>query len=364
MEVRVAGVKTLLWPTEGGLSGCTHAVDDGSFRGDSGRAAREGVHWNVINMADHGEARRDLVVIGASAGGVGTLKCVVAGLPPDLPAAVCVVLHVAPGSSSVLASILRRAGSLPCRAARDGDELQPGRLLVAPPDHHLVIEDRHVRLTVGPRENGHRPSVDALFRSAAESGHGRVIGVILSGTRDDGTAGLATIKSYGGGAIVQDPEDALYPGMPASALAHVAVDAVVPAERLATAVADMVNGFTPPKPPTSRAPRGAGGNLHNPLENTGVATVCPECGGVLEERSEAGMSQWRCRVGHRYSPESLADAQAEDVEAALCAAVRVLEDRVGLLSRMADRAEARGETRSARSFRRRAESAGSGATGT
>ena len=308
-------------------------------------------------MAD-AERSRDLVVVGASAGGVGTLRLLVAGLPPDLGAAVCIVLHTAPRGSSALASILRRAGPLPCRAARDGDELKPGEILVAPPDHHLVVEDRHVRLTVGPRENGHRPSVDTLFRSAAEAGDGRVIGVVLSGTRDDGTAGLAMIKSRGGGAVVQDPEDALYAGMPASALAHVAVDAVVPAERLATAVADMVSGSHPPKPPAPDPPSTSKDGPRDPLENTGVATVCPDCGGVLEERPEAGMAQWRCRVGHRYSPESLADAQAEDVEAALWTAVRVLEDRVGLLSRMADRAEARGETRSARSFRRRAGSAG------
>jgi two-component system, chemotaxis family, protein-glutamate methylesterase/glutaminase len=309
-------------------------------------------------MAD-AERTRDLVVVGASAGGVGTLRLLVAGLPRDLPAAVCIVLHTAPRGSSALASILQRAGELSCRAARDGDRLEPGRVLVAPPDHHLVIEDRHVRLTVGPRENGHRPSVDVLFRSAAEAGDGRVIGVVLSGTRDDGTAGLAMIKSRGGGTVVQDPEDALYAGMPASALAHVAVDAVVPADRLAIAVADMVRGATPPKPPTPQPPRTSKENAQGPLENTGVATVCPECGGVLDERSEAGTTQWRCRVGHRYSPESLADAQAQDVEAALWAAARVLEDRVGLLSRMADRAEARGERRSARSFRGRAESAGS-----
>lgn len=309
-------------------------------------------------MAD-GERRRDLVVVGASAGGVGTLRLLVAGLPRDLPAALCIVLHTAPRGSSALASILQRAGRLKCRAAHDGDELEPGRILVAPPDRHLVIDGRNVRLTLGPRENGHRPSVDTLFRSAAKAGDGRVIGVVLSGARDDGTAGLAMIKSHGGGAIVQDPDDALYAGMPASALAHVAVDAVVPAERLATAVADMVNGLTPPKPLPPHPPSSSNENPKGPLENTGVATVCPECGGVLEERSEAGMTQWRCRVGHRYSPESLTDAQAEGVEAALWAAARVLEDRVGLLSRIAHRAETRGEIRSARTFRRRAESAGS-----
>jgi two-component system chemotaxis response regulator CheB len=206
-------------------------------------------------MADEGQPRRDLVVIGASAGGVETLRQLVAGLPADLPAAVCIVLHISPGSPSALAGILGRAGPLPCRQARDGDPLESGHILVAAPDHHLVIEDRHVRLTTGPRENGHRPGVNALFRSAAQAGNGRVIGVVLSGNRDDGTAGLAVIKSNGGAAVVQDPDDALHAGMPASALAHVVVDAVAPAERLAAVLSNMVNGANAPTPSTERSRR-------------------------------------------------------------------------------------------------------------
>jgi two-component system, chemotaxis family, protein-glutamate methylesterase/glutaminase len=188
---------------------------------------------------------RDLVVIGASAGGVETLKRVVAGLPADLPAAICIVLHISPASPSALAGILQRAGRLPCRPASDGDQLCSGEILVAPPDHHLVIAGRRVRLTAGPRENGHRPAVDVLFRSAAAARGTRVVGVVLSGTRDDGTAGLALIKAGGGAAIVQDPDEALYPGMPASALGHVAVDAVVPSALVAQAISSIVHGQVP-----------------------------------------------------------------------------------------------------------------------
>jgi two-component system chemotaxis response regulator CheB len=191
-------------------------------------------------MADD-EAHRNLVVIGASAGGVETLRQVVSGLPVDLRAAVCVVLHVSPASRSYLATILNRSGPLSCRSAVDGDELRAGEILVAPPDRHLVIEGRRVRVTVAPRENGHRPSVDVLFRSAAVAAGGRVIGVVLSGTRDDGSAGLAMIKSRGGATVVQDPADALYPGMPTSAIAHVAVDAVVPAAAVASTLSKLVN---------------------------------------------------------------------------------------------------------------------------
>jgi len=287
-------------------------------------------------------------VIGASAGGVETLRRVVAGLPSDLPAAVCVVVHIAPTSPSALASILSRSGLLPCYPAADGQELRPAEILVAPPDRHLEIEDRRVRLTTGPRENGHRPSVDVLFRTASAAFQGRVIGVVLSGTRDDGTAGLAVIKAGGGAAIVQDPDEALYAGMPASALASVDVDAVVPSELVARTVVAMVRGEELP----------AGADPHQavedpPDENT-VTTVCPECRGVLSERHEGGITQWECRVGHRYSPNSLVDAQSHDVEAALWAAIRALEDRRIVLERMADQLMDREQERSAASFRRRA----------
>jgi two-component system chemotaxis response regulator CheB len=290
-------------------------------------------------------------VIGASAGGVETLKDVVAGLPADLPAAVCVVLHIAPSSPSALAHILERAGRLPCRSASDGEALEPGTILVAPPDRHLLVEDGVARLNVGPRENGHRPAVDVLFRSAAEAWHDRVVGVVLSGTRDDGAAGLAVIKAYGGAAVVQDPEEALYSGMPANALEQVAVDAVVPSAMIAETVSAIVRGQDPPLPPdgVQYAADRTGG--------TALTSVCPECGGVLTENARAGAVQWECHVGHRYSPRSLADAQGDGVEQAMWTAVRMLRDRSALLDRMADHAEARGQPRSARRFRHQGEDA-------
>ncbi len=284
--------------------------------------------------------KRDLVVIGASAGGVETLRRVVAGLPGDLPAAVCVVLHLAPTSPSALASILDRAGLLTCRTANDGDTLRHGEVLVAPPDRHLVIEDRHVRLTVGPRENGHRPSVDLLFRSAASALGPRVIGVVLSGTRDDGSLGLAAIKLAGGAAIVQDPSEALYGGMPASALASVSVDAVVPSALVAPAITALVHGTRPPETggaqPSSGTEPVSGpatdpAAVADPRSHPALTSVCPECGGVLIARGEAGVTHWECRVGHRYSPESLMSIQARTVEATLWAAVRALEDHIAML---------------------------------
>lgn len=302
--------------------------------------------------------QHDLVVIGASAGGVETLKRVVAGLPADLAATVCIVLHLAPSSPSALPRILARAGSMPCRAAVDGEALEPGQILVAPPDRHLIIEDSRVRLTVGPRENGHRPAIDALFRSASAARDGRVIGVVLSGTRDDGSAGLAVIKAGGGAAVVQDPKEAMYAGMPRSALASVEVDAVVSSEKVAEVLVAMVNGSSlpPDTDPPDDPPGddlGADPSDEDPAESP-VTTICPECGGVLSERHEAGVVRWECRVGHRYSPDSLLNAQADDVEAAMWSAVRALEDRRILLERMAKQFDAQGQPISARSVRRRA----------
>jgi two-component system chemotaxis response regulator CheB len=294
--------------------------------------------------------QRSLVVVGASAGGVEVLQRLASGLPADFPATLCVVLHISPGSRSMLAAILDRAGPLPCRPVVDGEPLAPGKILVAPPDRHLVIVDGKVGLTAGPRENGHRPAVDVLFRTAAREQADRVIGVVLSGNRDDGTAGLAEIKAHGGAAIVQDPDEALYAGMPFNALAHVRVDAVVPSGEIAGTVLRMLSEdpLVAPAPPHDNPG-------HGRLAGDPVTSVCPECGGVLSEHGVGGMIQWTCKVGHRYSPASLADAQAEGMEGALWAAVRALEDRQALLERMAAQLEAHNHTRSARSFRRRAQ---------
>jgi two-component system, chemotaxis family, protein-glutamate methylesterase/glutaminase len=302
----------------------------------------------VRTMPAEGGARRDLVVIGSSAGGVDTLKRVVSGLPPDLAASVCVVMHIAPSSPSALARILARSGPLACRQATDGEPLRAGQILVAPPDRHLVIEDNHVRLTVGPRENGHRPAVDALFRSAAMAADGRVVGVVLSGNQDDGTAGLAAIKARGGATIVQDPEDALYRGMPASAVANVKVDAVVSSEGVASAIAAMVNTYDPPFDCERDQP---------PQTEDRLTLPCPDCGGVLSEERDAGVPVWRCRVGHRYSPDHLVEAQASNIESALWAAIRALEDRIAVLERLAGHMELRSNELSARNFRGKARAA-------
>jgi two-component system, chemotaxis family, protein-glutamate methylesterase/glutaminase len=296
-------------------------------------------------------AHRDLVVIGASAGGVEVLTRVVRDLPADLRAAVCIVLHIAPGSRSMLADILGRAGRLPCRPARDGERLRQGVVLVAPPDNHLAIEEARVRLIAGPRENGHRPAIDVLFRSAAAALDSRVVGVVLSGNRDDGSAGLAAIKASGGAAIVQDPNEAMYGGMPASAIAKVAVDAVVPSGLVASTIAATVNG--------EKQRPGAGLLDRQPdrPERDQTDPVCPECGAVLTQRAEDGVLRWECRVGHRYPPETLIDARDGSAEAALWAAIRAVTDRGASRRRGAQQAERFADHGPVLRFRRQSQTA-------
>lgn len=283
----------------------------------------------------------EVVAVGASAGGVEALRALVGALPPRFPAAVLVVLHVAQAGTSVLADILRRASAVPVENARDGEPLLRGHVYVAPPGRHLLVEGGNARLTQGPRENGHRPAIDPLFRSAGEAFGPRAAGVVLSGMLDDGTAGLHELKARGGIAIVQDPDTAMYPGMPRSAAAHVAVDALLPLPEIAPALARLAGeprrdqgGDPVPDEPSSNAPRLADGQS--------TRFTCPDCGGVLFEYDEGTVERFQCSVGHAYSLESLVDGQARQVEHALWAAVRILEDRVVLLRRMVRYCEASG----------------------
>jgi two-component system, chemotaxis family, protein-glutamate methylesterase/glutaminase len=306
-----------------------------------------------------------VVVVGASAGGVEALVELVRSLPPTFPHAVLVVLHVSPTGTSMLPAILARACMLPVLSPADGEPLRAGHVYVAPPDMHLVVEDSVLRLSQAPRENGHRPAIDPTMRTASAAYGDATVGIVLSGARDDGTAGLMAIKAGGGTAIVQDPDEALYPAMPLSALAHLTPDAVLPIGAMATWILKHAphNGAREDTPAMAAEGNAAdrlrpiaGGQDAPPRSATGEGTrfTCPDCGGVLFERHEGDLERFECSVGHVFSIESLSNAQAEALENALWAAVRALEDRAAMLQRLAGRSRGNDHIRSAEAFERRA----------
>jgi two-component system, chemotaxis family, protein-glutamate methylesterase/glutaminase len=305
--------------------------------------------------------RRDLVVIGASAGGVDALRAIIGALPRDFSSAICVVVHTGPDSPGVLDAILRRAGRLEAVMVRSHEKLRPGIIYTPCPDRHLLVSPSKVLATKGPRENRFRPAVDPLFRSAAQAYGPRVIGVILSGGLDDGTAGLWAVKRMGGIAVVQDPQDALVESMPLHALQHVEVDHKLPAagiaallERLTREDIAEAGGYVVPE---STKIEVSIANETSPIE-AGVNRLgepsryaCPECHGVLLELKESGRVRFRCHTGHAYSAESLLAEFDQAIENALGNSMRALQEKAiflrDLVQGLGDESGALGELRRA-----------------
>jgi len=298
--------------------------------------------------------RRDVIVVGASAGGVEALRALVARLPGNLAAAIFVVLHIPPSVPSALPRILSSAGSLPAHHPEDGEPIEPGHIYVAPPDYHLLVYPGRVRLWRGPRVNRARPAVDTLFNSAARAYGSRVIGVVLSGALDDGSAGLALIKSVDGLAVVQHPRDALVASMPESALKAVPeMDFCLATPQLGPTLTRIVSeskgaekGEMTVPPMEEHEPNLP--DLYAAVDTSaerqapsGIA--CPECGGALWERTDNNVVQYACYLGHVYSLENMVVAQREALEIALWSAIRTLEERGALLHRMAHRSEGIGK---------------------
>jgi two-component system, chemotaxis family, protein-glutamate methylesterase/glutaminase len=255
-------------------------------------------------------------------------------------------LHTSPSHRSYLPVILGRAGALPCGLAEDRQRIEDGHVYIAPPDWHLTLDTDTMHVTQGPRENRQRPAIDVLFRSAARTAGARSVGIILSGTLDDGVAGLALLKQTGGLTIAQDPVEAAFPEMPRNAIATGRVDHVLLLSAIVELLKGLVAGEGDPMDPAATRPHG-----HNPTSPPGVrrwsvsgspnaeasGLVCPECGGALWESDDAGVPVYQCRVRHRFSPASLLEAQGEQLESALWAAIRSLEERAALVRRLAER---------------------------
>lgn len=290
---------------------------------------------------------RNIVVIGASAGGVQALKELVASLPADFGAAVFVVLHVAPFAPSMLPQILSAAGPLPATHPRDGEPIEPGRIYVAPPDHHLLVEEGRVLVKKGPKENRFRPSIDALFRSAAYTYGPRVIGVVLTGLLDDGTSGMWSVKRFGGLGIIQEPDDAMHPSMPTSVLEYVDVDYRVPMAELGALLSRLTEE---PAPETRTLPAGETERLQTEVNIAGEKNAfdmgilhlgepshlaCPECHGALVVLKEGKLIRYRCHTGHSYTASSLLAEVTETVESSLWNVIRGLEESILLLDQTA-----------------------------
>jgi two-component system chemotaxis response regulator CheB len=289
-------------------------------------------------------ANHDIIVIGASLGGVEALQQLAQDLPPELPAAVFVVLHIG-GGRSQLAAILDRAGPLPARQARGGEPIERGRIYVAPPDRHLLVHDGHVLVRRGPHENLSRPAIDPLFRSAACSHGSRVIGVVLSGALTDGTAGMIAVKRCGGVAVIQDPADAVAPEMPRSARRYAAIDEAVPIAAMGGLLAQLAARPAGPQPeiPADICFEAAiaAQELDDMPRETQIGApspfTCPECGGGLWELADGGMLRYRCHLGHAFTADAMQAAQSGEVEQLLTRLLRSHRDRAELTRRLAER---------------------------
>ena len=301
-----------------------------------------------------------IIVIGASAGGIEPLKRIAADLPASLPATVFVVVHV--GQVSYLPQILDRAGPLAAQPARNGDAFRAGCIYVAPPGFHLLLHDRHMMLRRGPRENLARPAIDPLFRSAALSYGASVIGVLLSGSLSDGTAGLRAVKAVGGLAVVQHPEDAPVPSMVQSALRYVEIDHCVPAAELGALLARLAAepaGETFAAPPTVRLEAAIAAQEHSTMKEAdrlGELSVftCPECHGPLWEIEDGDMLRYRCHTGHAFTADAVMEAQAIEADEMLWSLLRAHQQRAEFARRMAEREKTRRRSELASQFGARA----------
>jgi two-component system chemotaxis response regulator CheB len=293
-----------------------------------------------------------IAVVGASAGGVAALSELVQGIPANFAGSIFVVLHSAPESPARLPAILARNTELPVAHARDGEPIRAGRVYVAPPNRHLVLRPGHVHLNSGPRENGSRPAIDALFRSAALEYGARAVGVVLTGTLDDGTAGLLAIAEAGGVTIVQDPDEAAFPEMPTNAATYVDVSHMLPL----SGISRLLTRLSANAAAQSLEPEPGAALTERPLrldEASGFS--CPECEGSLWNVSVGELMEYRCQIGHRYSPDSLLFHMSERGDQIAQAALRSLEQQAVLAELLTERAEEAGRIGRSGVFRRRAD---------
>jgi two-component system chemotaxis response regulator CheB len=284
---------------------------------------------------------RDIIVIGGSAGAIEAISEILATLPKETPAAIFIVVHVGAESPNYLVNIFEKCTPLPVQYAADRDPIELGHVYVAPNDRHLLVKRGEMRVILGPKENSFRPAIDPLFRTAASTYHGRVIGVVVSGSLDDGTHGLSQIKRAGGVTIVQSPEEALQKGMPESAIERVGVHFIKPADEIGLLLAELVRGNGEVGTPLGEDQTDVIEGRVSAFEVNGLPApspfICPECKGALWEVKEGAVVKYRCHVGHGFSTDTLLSRQAIEIEQALWSAVRAFDERAELQRRTAER---------------------------
>jgi two-component system, chemotaxis family, protein-glutamate methylesterase/glutaminase len=304
---------------------------------------------------------RDVIVIGCSAGGVEALPRILQQLPTDLKAAVIIVQHMAATNPLYLVGILERTSRLPVQWAEQGDRIEHGRAIVAPPDAHLLLSEGHVQLTKGARENHARPSIDKLFRSAAAAYGSRVIGILLTGMLDDGVAGLRAIRDAGGVVIVQEPASAAFPELPSRALLAITPDRVLPIDAIGGAIASLVGepvkvATTPPHLALEAEIDREGSVSPEKMSTLGPQTtlLCPECRGPMWQAGDEEFRRFRCYLGHATTARQLLIESADEVESALWSAVRALNDRATTLETLATDAKRIGDGQAEETYAGRA----------
>lgn len=308
---------------------------------------------------------RDIIVIGTSAGGVSALTDLVGSLPVDLNATLFIVQHILAHSHSNLPYILNRSGSLFATHAIDGERFEKNRIYIAPPDHHMILEQDHILVKKGPKENRFRPSIDALFRSVAYEYGPRVIGIILSGLLDDGTSGLWNIKRFGGTVIIQNPQDAEFPSMPNNVLEQVEVDHIVAMKDVGSLLIWLTkeevvykNNITQQEAKRVRFETEIA--LQKNASGMGVLGLgkltpftCPECNGALTEIREGNLIRYRCHTGHGFTADALLAGLTDKIEGNTWQTIKGLEEAVLLYEQMGHQLNNQGKKLKAEDFFRK-----------
>lgn len=301
---------------------------------------------------------RYIIVVGASAGGLNSIIELAAQLTPEMDAAVFVVLHISHFNfGDLLTQRIQKLTPFKCKLAEHNEPIQKHHLYLAVPDQHLLLKEDRIVLGQGPPENRWRPAIDILFRSAAAAYDGHVIGIILSGMMQDGTAGMIAIKRSGGTCIVQDPSEAEYPGMPRSVLDNMDVDYTVSLAGMGAILSEKTKNGAPHEheiPEDVIAEAAIAQKMATgmePLEGLGEKSVfvCPDCGGGLWELDHGHFTRFRCYTGHAYTANELLLRQQEGLESTLWIALRMLEERKQLLKKMSEEERNKGWLRSAES---------------